>query len=151
MAQAKVNWDDAAVDEITEAITGAARVLSTVSVQALSEAGADLTVPQLHMLTVLNDRGPSSVAALATELDVNRSTALRMVDRLVAAGTVSRADNPANGREVVVKPTRSGTALIKKVATRRRRALVKVLGAAGIEADRKTLKTLKALGDAEVS
>lgn len=147
MAQAKASWDDAAVDEITEAVIGAARVLNNVSEQALADAGAGLTVPQLHMLTVLNERGPSSVAALATELDVNRSTALRMVDRLVAAGTVSRTDNPANGREVVVKPTRAGTALIKKVGTRRRRALVKLLGTAGIEADKKTIKTLKALGE----
>lgn len=148
MAQAKVSWDDATIDEVTEAVRGAARVLDAVSEQALAESGGGLTVPQLHMLTVLNERGPSSVAALATELEVNRSTALRMVERLVAAGTVSRTDNPANGREVVVKPTRTGTALIRKVATRRRKALVKVFGAAGVEADKRALKVLRALADA---
>lgn len=145
VAQAKTNWDDATVDEFTEAVLGAARALNGVAEQALQDADAGLTVPQLHMLTVLADRGPSSVAALATELQVNRSTALRMVDRLVAAGTVSRSDNPANGREVVVKPTRAGTALIRKVASRRRRAAVRLLGTAGVEADRKTLRALAAI------
>lgn len=142
----KTTWDDAHTDEVSAAILGAARALDHAAERALDEVGVGITAPQFRMLSVLAERGPSSVAALAADLHVNRSTALRMVERLVAADVVSRENNPANGREVVVKPTRTGSALIKKVATRRRRAVAKLFQGAGVDVDRKQLKTLAAVG-----
>lgn len=143
----KTGWDDDRVDEMVEAILGAARTVDRLSEQALRETGAGVTAAQLRMLAVLAERGPSSVAALAGQLDVNRSTALRMVERLVALGMVSREDNPRNGREVVVKPTRAGSALLKKVATRRRRAVGSLLHSLPAELDRKHVHALTAVAN----
>jgi DNA-binding MarR family transcriptional regulator len=79
-----------------------------------------LTLPQLRALVVLDGCGPSKLAALATTLGVNPSTAMRMVDRLEAAGLVDRRPNPDNRREVVLRLTEAGQRLVDDVNAHRR-------------------------------
>ncbi|HET9170436.1 MAG TPA: MarR family transcriptional regulator, partial [Actinospica sp.] len=49
--------------------------------------------------------GSASLAGLAEALEVNPSTALRMVERLTTAGMVEKAANPARRREVLLRLT----------------------------------------------
>ena len=97
-----------------------------VAVSARSVAAADVTLPQLRMLVVL-EAGPTNLGGLAAALDVAASTAVRMVDRLVAAGLVERGVVPTNRRESRLALTAAGRRTVTTVTARRRRDLAAVL------------------------
>ena len=96
------------VEAVTAAVLTASRLLVSVSARSLGAAGVRATLPQFRMLVVLAGRGESKLVTLAEQLAVNLSTAMRMVDRLTAAGLVSREVNPESRREVLLRLTRSG-------------------------------------------
>lgn len=77
-------------------------------------------MPQFRLMVLLASRGSMKLAALADLLAVNPSTALRMVERLSAAGMVSREANPAVRREIVVGLTEAGRRVVDDVTGRRR-------------------------------
>ena len=67
-----------------------------------------MTLTQFRTLVVLDSHGVINLNRLADLLDVNSSTAMRMIDRLLAAELVTRQDNPANRREVLLDLTDAG-------------------------------------------
>lgn len=73
------------------------------------------------MLEVLVARGHVKLVALAGLMAVNPSTAMRMIDRLIAAGLADRRPNRENRRETVLTATDSGLRLVGEVTARRRR------------------------------
>jgi DNA-binding MarR family transcriptional regulator len=110
----------------------ASRLFVAISARALASAAETLTLPQLRALVVLDSCGPVRLTALAATLGVNPSTALRMAERLAAAGLVDRRANPANRREVLLSLTGAGRDLVSTVLARRTaeiRALVERLPA----------------------
>lgn len=108
-----------------DAVLDGSRAL--VAVSARSIAGAkSVTLPQFRMLVVLS-QGETSLTALAGQLDVALSTALRMVDRLVAAGLVERSVRPDDRRETRLTLTPAGRRVVRTVTQRRRRDLRAVL------------------------
>lgn len=117
--------DERTMDEIVDAVLSASRAL--VALSARSIAGVrDVTLPQYRMLVVL-DGGPTNLSGLAGALDVAPSTALRMVDRLIAAGLVARTVPPQNRRETHLAITPAGRRTVNRVNTRRRRDLRAVI------------------------
>lgn len=109
------------LDTVVDAVLGSSRAL--VALSARSIAGANgVTLPQYRMLVVLSD-GPSNLSGLAAALDVAPSTALRMVDRLVAAELVERTVPPENRRETRLTLSRGGRGVVRRVTARRRRDL----------------------------
>ncbi len=110
---------DDAVKEVTGAVMAASRVFVGISAKALADVEPGLTLVQLRTLVVLEGRGPVKLAALAAALGVNPSTAMRMVDRMAAAGLVDRHANPGNRREVVLSLTDAGARLVERVMARR--------------------------------
>ena len=78
-----------AVDELTDALLTASRVLVAVSARSLAGISDEVTLAQYRTLVVLASRGPQTLQALATELEVVPSTATRMCDRLVRKGLVA--------------------------------------------------------------
>ncbi|WP_285574934.1 MarR family transcriptional regulator, partial [Streptomyces sp. RTGN2] len=78
------------VDGVTRAVIAASRVLVAVSARSLSEIEERVTLAQFRMLVVLSTRGTTKLVALADLLHVAPSTAMRMVDRLIAAGLADR-------------------------------------------------------------
>ena len=115
------------VDELVTAVLTASRVLVGVSAASLAEIEDTVTVTQFRTLVVLDSRGGTNLNGLADALGVNASTAVRMVDRLFAAGLVSRTDNPANRREVVLELTRAGAELVSQVTARRRAEIARIV------------------------
>lgn len=111
---------DGEIDEFVSAILGASWVLVGTSTRSLAEVDDSLTVTQFRTLAVLGRAGQTNLQGLADELQVNASTAMRMVDRLVAAGLVKREENPATRREVVLTLTADGTRVFAKVMDKRR-------------------------------
>lgn len=110
-------------EEVTEAVMAASRLLVALSARALAEVSNTLTLPQLRALVVLDGCGPVKLAVLAATLGVNASTALRMVERLVAGGLVDRRGNPDNRREVVLRLTGPGADLVRTVLDHRHREI----------------------------
>ncbi len=118
---------DGKADELVAAVLTASRVLVGVSAASLAEVEDTVTLTQFRTLVVLDSRGPTNLVGVAETLGVNASTAMRMVDRLIAAGLVTRTDNPANRREVVLELTDSGSDLTRRVTERRRVEIARIV------------------------
>ncbi|WBO68895.1 MarR family winged helix-turn-helix transcriptional regulator [Streptomyces camelliae] len=108
------------VDAVTRAVLTASRLLVAVSARSLAEVEERVTLPQFRMLVVLATRGETKLVALAELLQVAPSTAMRMVDRLIAAGLADRKANPANRRETLLRLTEEGRHTVEEVTARRR-------------------------------
>jgi DNA-binding MarR family transcriptional regulator len=115
------------IDEVVSAVLTASRALVAVSARSLAHVDESLTLPQFRSLVVMRTRGPINLNQLAEALGVNPSTALRSFDRLVAAGLAEREVNEANRREVVLRISPPGRALVDSVTRRRARELSRVL------------------------
>jgi DNA-binding MarR family transcriptional regulator len=124
------------VEEVTAAVMTASRLLVEISARALAAIHPTLTLPQLRTLVVLHGEGPVKLASLAVALDVNPSTAMRMVDKLEALSLVNRQVKPDNRREVVLRLTRPGRLLVEKVLAHRREAIGEIV--ARLPSDQRT-------------
>lgn len=127
MVAAKDAGAAASVDEITDALLSASRLLVALSARSLAQVDDSITIPQFRTLMILSTRGPSKVVGLATTLNVQPSTAARMVDRLVSAGLVDRKPNPDSRRELIIELTRHGSEVVDAVTSHRRRELAAVV------------------------
>lgn len=78
---------------------------------------------------VLENNDGTNLGELAQLLDVNASTDVRMMDRLASAGLVTREDNPASGREVVLGLTPSGRRVVRRVTAARRLQIARIVQA----------------------
>jgi len=114
------------LDDLVDAILLSSRALVAVSARSIA-AVQGVTLPQFRMLVVL-DAGPTNLSGLADALDVAPSTAMRMVDRLVDAGSVERSVVPDNRRETHLSLTALGRRTVRTVTARRRRDLKAVVG-----------------------
>lgn len=138
----------AEVDDLVTALLTASRVLVGVSARSLTRVEETVTVTQFRTLVVLDSHGEINLNRLADLLDVNSSTAMRMIDRLLVADLVTRRDNPANRREVLLGLTRAGQRIVRQVTTRRRTEIARIVEAMPAD-QRVTLVTaLRAFADA---
>ncbi|HEY1486250.1 MAG TPA: MarR family transcriptional regulator, partial [Micromonosporaceae bacterium] len=115
----------AATDDEVDAVFAASRALVALSARSIADADG-VTMPQCRMLVVLSE-APSNLTALAGNLDVAPSTAMRMIDRLVAGGLVVREPAPESRRETRLSVTADGRRTVRAVTQRRRRDIRKVL------------------------
>jgi DNA-binding MarR family transcriptional regulator len=126
-AAARPDDVDEDVDAVAAAVLTASRLLVAVSARSLASAEERVTLPQFRLLVVLASHGETKLVALADALAVNPSTALRMVERLAAAGLVSRRVNPASRREVVLRLTAAGQQIVDDVTARRREEIAAIV------------------------
>jgi DNA-binding MarR family transcriptional regulator len=90
---------------------------------------SDLLEPaQVDALDIVVATDGCRMAELATGLRVDRSTATRLVDRLVSEGVVQRQSARGDGRGVRVAATERGRRLHAEFSARRRVMLLEVLG-----------------------
>lgn len=115
------------VDELVTAVLTASRVLVGVSASSLADVEDTVTLTQFRTLVVLSGAAEINLNRLAERLDVTASTAMRMIDRLLVAGLVTRRDNPANRREVVLGLTAEGEELVRRVTMKRRREITRIV------------------------
>ncbi len=124
------NHDDVeSADEVVTSVLTASRLLVAVSARSLASVEETLTLPQFRMLVVLDSRGAMNISRLGEHLDVNPSTAMRMVDRLVAAGMLEREPNPSNRREIFVSLTEVGRNVVYQATERRRAEIARIVAA----------------------
>lgn len=115
------------VDAVTRAVLTASRLLVAVSARSLAAVEDRVTLPQFRLLVVLSTEGPAKLVVLAERLGVNPSTALRMMDRLIAAGLADRQVNPDNRRETVLRLTDDGRRIVEDVTGRRRAEIAAIV------------------------
>ena len=114
-------------DDLVDAVLRASRALVAVAARSIAQAGDAVTLPQYRALVALAAHGPRRVTDLADELSVHSSSATRMCDRLERAGFIDRAVAAGNRREVEVRLTRTGRALLDRVTTARRREIARIV------------------------
>jgi DNA-binding MarR family transcriptional regulator len=115
------------VDAVTGALLTASRLLVAVAARSLAEVEDTVTLPQFRVMVILATRGPMNLTALADQLAVNPSTAMRMIDRLSAAGMITRAVNPQLRREHIIRLTDPGRRVVDDVTARRRDELAAIV------------------------
>jgi DNA-binding MarR family transcriptional regulator len=140
--------DAASLDTLTDAVLTASRLLVAISVQSIATAEESLTLPQFRLLVVLHTRGPLKHAMLAEYLGVTPSTASRMVDRLVTSGLVERQTSPLSRREIILEITQEGARIVRRVTTRRRREIAKVVAKMPEESRQGLVEALTAFAEA---
>jgi DNA-binding MarR family transcriptional regulator len=146
--QATAKAADEGVDELVTTILTASRVLVGVSARSLAEVEDTVTLSQFRTLVVLRGHGQTRLNRLAERLGVGPSTALRAVDRLIAAGLVVRRENEVDRREVVIGLTPHGTDLVDTVTARRRAAIKDIVSAMPAQKSRALVDALDAFSQA---
>lgn len=136
------------IDDFVSALLTASRALVAVSVRSLSELDDTITLPQFRTLVVLDSHKVMNLNRLADVLGVNASSAVRMIDRLLAAGLVTRQENPENRRQVLLGLTDEGTAVVRRVTARRRREITRIVTAIPDATRTELVQALRVFSDA---
>ena len=139
---------DDTIDELVSALLTASRALVGVSAGSLGEVEDTVTLTQFRTLVVLDGHGSARLNQLAGRLGVGASTAMRTVDRLIAAGFVQRHENKRDRREVVIDLTPAGRRLVNTVTRRRRAAIERIVCAMPSEHRQDLVEALKAFAAA---
>ena len=114
-------------DQTAAATLAASRALVGVIAASVAPVLERVTLPQLRVLVLLATHGPSRTGLLAERLGVHQSTFTRNADRMVEAGLVRRAANPANRREILIELTPDGRRLARSVLQRREREIRRIV------------------------
>jgi DNA-binding MarR family transcriptional regulator len=131
-----------------DALLTASRVLVGIAASSLSPIEDEVTLSQYRTLVVLHSRGPQTLQDLADELQVVPSTASRMCDRLVRKELIEREPSERNRREIELRISPGGAAIVARVARARRRRLEAILARMAADARRALVSSLEAFSAA---
>jgi Transcriptional regulators len=84
--------------------------------------GFGITPVQYSLMTALARRGEMDQISIAREVGLERTTVAEVLTRLEARGLVTRRPDPEDRRVRLVKLTRAGRTLVKKMAPAAQRA-----------------------------
>jgi DNA-binding MarR family transcriptional regulator len=115
------------LDQSAERVLSASRALVGVAARSLAKLESDLTLPQYRALVLLCARGELNARSLAEALEIKPSTLTALCDRLEAKGLITRTPSSQSRREVVVRASSRGRALVDNVSERRRREISRIL------------------------
>jgi DNA-binding MarR family transcriptional regulator len=135
-------------DELVDAILAAGRALVAMAGRSLAALDQDVTLAQHRVLSELVERGPQRVADLAEILNVDRSTATRMCDRLVRKQLIQRRRVTGDRRGVRIAVSAHGRDLVEAVADLRRRQVSDLVGRLPDEKRQAALYALRAFAPA---
>jgi MarR family transcriptional regulator, organic hydroperoxide resistance regulator len=110
---------------MTEEVERLALLVKAAHRQAMREMNAalreiELTAPQAEALTVLAESGRLSLNELGSLLIAEGGHPSRLVDRLVSAGWVARAEAPDDRRRVTLQLTSAGELMHQRAQKRAR-------------------------------
>ena len=108
------------------------------------EAGGGLSPSLSAALASIDRHGPLTPSELAARERIQRPTATRIVDRLVAEGLVARTPDPEDRRRLQLAVTPAGRATLRAARRRKTALLARGLDGLGSE-DRATLERAAAL------
>ncbi len=111
-------------------------VITAIVVRSLNSVTPHLTVVQARVLVIVWGLGTANVNAVADGLGANASNASRACDRLVRAGLLTREQSDDDRRNVVLRLSADGQALIDAVMHHRCTELEKI--ASRLSSDQQT-------------
>ena len=91
------------------------------------EAGDELSPSMMAALATIENHGPLAPSRLAELEGIRRPTATRVLGRLEEEGLIERSADPNDGRGAVVRTTKAGSALLKKLRSRKNAYLARRL------------------------
>lgn len=138
----------AVTDELVTAVLTASRVLVAVAARSLAEHNESVTITQFRTLVVLGNQPDLTLNQLADHLGVNASTAMRMINRLLKAGLVSRRENPNDRREILLGLSEAGRDIVDTVTNRRRAEINRIVTAMPAAHRTELIAALHAFADA---
>ena len=107
----------------------------------------EVSYSQLNVLGWLEREGPMSNADLAAAERVTPQTMMRATADLVATELISRADNPADRRQVLLKITPAGITLVREDRRRRDTFLAQAMASTLTPTERELLRLAAGLMD----
>ncbi|MEU4289893.1 MarR family transcriptional regulator [Kribbella sp. NPDC026596] len=107
----------------------------------------ELSYSQLNVLGWLDREGPMTNADLAAAERVTPQTMMRATADLVATELISRADNPTDRRQVLLKITPAGTTLVREDRRRRDSFLAQAMESTLTPTERDLLRLAAGLMD----
>jgi DNA-binding MarR family transcriptional regulator len=108
-----VETGDPLVKEIVELFHEMGKARGKTTISAWMEL--QLTLPQFKMLVVISKAESSTVGCIAERLGVGESTASYLVERLVQAELVERAEDPSDRRKAMIRLSREGETLLDRL------------------------------------
>lgn len=138
--------ENALIDEVVELLPEIGKLLHAAV--ASHPLASRLTLAQIKTLVHLHSYGRCTVGEIAAGLGVSMSTASELVDRMVEAGWVERAENPADRRQVLVWLTPESQAFATQVHDLRRAQVRSALNRLAPEERPALLRSLRALAAA---
>ncbi|MCW2902675.1 MAG: MarR family transcriptional regulator [Streptosporangiaceae bacterium] len=112
--------------ELAAAIDEFAPTFTDVWGRAQHVPATPLPATQLRVLFIVERRDSVNVSGLAAELDASSPSASRLCDRLQSAGLLVRDPGPSR-REITLRLSHDGRALLDRVRRDRREDLVRTL------------------------
>lgn len=109
---------DADVAAFVESLDAAQYLLRSIADAALSELGGGITATQLRLLERLQRLGESRLIDLADALAIAPSTATRLCDALADRQMIVRHRRGRDRRELQIRLTERGAALLESVRAR---------------------------------
>ena len=85
-----------------------AQALHALANEMLATIG--LTARQVGILTLITEREPMTQTALGSELEIDRTTMVELLDGLEERGLVERRRHADDRRACIIHPTRAGAA-----------------------------------------
>ena len=110
--------------------------------------GMPMSITEAHTISELHDTGPITQQQLADRLRLKKSTVSRLIDQLVAAGTVRRVANPDDGRSVLIDLTTAGRRRALRLHDARLALFTQLIADLGPAARRDVTRALATLEDA---
>ena len=109
--------DDSRPESLTSEVVDLFRDLLHALLRSSVGAWVDLplSLPQLRALFIVAHNRSSSVMTIAQALGIGEPTASHLIDRLVQAGLIERAEDPQDRRRARVQLSAEGQALIEKL------------------------------------
>src|SRR5215207_3270718 len=115
--------DKGRADELAEAFLAVYGVLQHETTPLWF--GLDFSMAQLKTLLALRFRGPATIGLVAKMLEISLPTASHLVDRLVEAGMVGRAEDTVDRRRSVARLSPFGEMIINTLRQGRKERLRK--------------------------
>lgn len=134
--------DSSQLAQSAAAIDSAAETLVRIWSGPQSAPGVAVPATQLRVLFVVEQHGAINLSGLAHELGALLSSASRLCDRLEAAGLIVRESGQQSRREIAIRLSPDGEALLKRVRRERQQEIVKVLAQMPASARRSLLNGL---------
>jgi DNA-binding MarR family transcriptional regulator len=119
--------DSSQLSECAAAIDLAAEAMVRIWSGPQGASGVPVPATQLRVLFVVEESGAINLSGLAHELGALLSSASRLCDRLEAAGLIVRESGLQSRREIAIRLSADGEALLERVRRQRQEQITNVL------------------------